>query len=65
MPVCKFFLEGVCTREDCPYLHTKVLKAFFTRFAPIVSPRCLLKLQYVPPFFVVIVLMDLIVDRGD
>jgi hypothetical protein len=24
MPVCAFFLRGVCTREDCPYLHVKV-----------------------------------------
>lgn len=24
MPTCKFFLEGMCSREDCPYLHVKV-----------------------------------------
>jgi len=24
MPVCKFFLEGVCARDDCPYRHVKV-----------------------------------------
>lgn len=24
MPVCSFFLRGVCTKEDCPYLHVSV-----------------------------------------
>lgn len=24
MPVCKFFLQGVCVRNDCPYLHKKL-----------------------------------------
>ena len=24
MPVCKFFLEGVCVKDVCPYLHVKV-----------------------------------------
>ena len=24
MPTCKFFLEGVCTADNCPYLHVKV-----------------------------------------
>ncbi len=24
MPVCKFFLEGVCTKDNCPYRHVKV-----------------------------------------
>lgn len=26
MPVCSFFLRGVCIREDCPYLHVCVGK---------------------------------------
>ena len=24
MPVCSFFLRGVCIRDACPYLHIKV-----------------------------------------
>lgn len=24
MPTCKYFLEGLCTREDCVYLHVKI-----------------------------------------
>ena len=24
MPVCSFFLRGLCTRENCPYLHVSV-----------------------------------------
>lgn len=24
MPVCRFFLEGRCVKNDCPYLHKKV-----------------------------------------
>lgn len=24
MPVCSFFLRGVCTRDNCPYLHVSV-----------------------------------------
>jgi hypothetical protein len=24
MPACKFFLEGLCARDDCPYRHVKV-----------------------------------------
>jgi len=24
MPVCSFFLRGVCTRDDCPYVHVSV-----------------------------------------
>lgn len=24
MPVCKFFLQGLCVRDDCPYLHKKL-----------------------------------------
>ena len=24
MPSCKFFLEGLCTKENCPYRHVKV-----------------------------------------
>ena len=24
MPVCSFFLRGVCSKEDCPYLHVSV-----------------------------------------
>ncbi len=24
MPSCKFFLEGVCAKDDCPYRHVKV-----------------------------------------
>jgi len=26
MPVCSFFLRGVCTKDDCPYLHVYVGK---------------------------------------
>ena len=24
MPVCSFFLKGICTRENCPYIHVCV-----------------------------------------
>ncbi|KAJ2944379.1 hypothetical protein O0L34_g18381 [Tuta absoluta] len=24
MPTCSFYLNGMCTREDCPYLHVKL-----------------------------------------
>jgi len=24
MPVCRYYLRGVCVREDCPYLHKKL-----------------------------------------
>ena len=24
MPVCSYFLRGVCTKDDCPYLHVYV-----------------------------------------
>lgn len=24
MPTCKFYLEGMCSKEDCPYLHVKI-----------------------------------------
>lgn len=24
MPTCKFFLAGICVRDDCPYLHKKL-----------------------------------------
>lgn len=24
MPTCKYFLDGCCTRDACPYLHVKV-----------------------------------------
>ena len=24
MPVCSFFLRGLCSKEDCPYLHVSV-----------------------------------------
>lgn len=23
MPICKFYLNGLCTKDDCPYLHRK------------------------------------------
>ena len=26
MPVCSFFLRGVCARDGCPYLHVSVGK---------------------------------------
>ena len=65
MPVCKFFLEGLCTREDCPYLHTKVLDAFLFRLPQMISPRCPLKLLSAPPSSVAIVPMGLIAGRGD
>ena len=24
MPTCKYFLEGCCVRDNCPYIHVKV-----------------------------------------
>jgi hypothetical protein len=24
MPTCKYYLEGLCSRDDCPYLHVKI-----------------------------------------
>jgi len=24
MPTCAFFLRGVCSRDNCPYLHVSV-----------------------------------------
>lgn len=24
MPTCKFYLNGLCHKDDCPYLHKKV-----------------------------------------
>lgn len=24
MPTCKFYLEGSCSREDCPYVHVRI-----------------------------------------
>ena len=24
MPVCSYFLQGVCTKDNCPYLHVNV-----------------------------------------
>ncbi|KAJ8929427.1 hypothetical protein NQ314_017876 [Rhamnusium bicolor] len=24
MPACKFYLEGSCSRDDCPYLHVRI-----------------------------------------
>ena len=26
MPVCSFFLRGVCTKDNCPYVHVSVGK---------------------------------------
>lgn len=23
MPTCKFYLNGMCTKDNCPYLHRK------------------------------------------
>lgn len=24
MPTCKYYLEGSCSRDNCPYLHVKI-----------------------------------------
>lgn len=24
MPTCRFYLEGLCSKDDCPYLHVKI-----------------------------------------
>ena len=24
MPTCRYFLQGVCNRDDCPYRHVNV-----------------------------------------
>ena len=45
--------------------HEGIKGFFLLRLPEPISPRCLLKLQSVPPSFVVIVPTGLIADRGD
>jgi hypothetical protein len=40
MPVCSFFLDGLCSKEDCPYLHinyspdTLICRPFLNGYCP-------------------------------
>lgn len=54
MPVCRFFLEGRCVKNDCPYLHKKVSEMericddFLRGYCPLAA-KCLRRHEFVCP----------------
>uniref|UniRef100_A0A1Q3F3X1 C3H1-type domain-containing protein n=1 Tax=Culex tarsalis TaxID=7177 RepID=A0A1Q3F3X1_CULTA len=56
MPVCRFFLEGRCVKNDCPYLHKKVSETericedFLRGYCPLAA-MCQRRHEFVCPEF--------------
>ncbi|KAL9699124.1 hypothetical protein quinque_002565 [Culex quinquefasciatus] len=54
MPVCRFFLEGRCVKNDCPYLHKKVSETericedFLRGYCPLAA-KCKRRHEFVCP----------------